>query len=55
VTKIPLPTAKSDVPSEILIQPPPESAAATLPDQVRDEVTSVLENLDQIQVPELAR
>jgi hypothetical protein len=43
VTRIPLPTAKSDVPSEILIQPSPEGAESALPEQVRAEVTAVLE------------
>jgi hypothetical protein len=55
VTRIPLPTAKSDVPSEILIQPSPEGPAAALPEQVRAEVAAVLENRDQIQVPETLR
>ena len=55
VTRTPLPTAKSDVPSEILIQPSPEGPEAALPEQVRAEVTAVLENRDQIQVPETLR
>ena len=55
VTRIPLPTAKSDVPSEILIQPSAEGPAAALPEQVRAEVTAILENRDQIQVPETLR
>lgn len=55
VTRIPLPTAKSDVPSEILIQPSPESLEAALPEQVRAEVTAVLDNRDQIQVSETLR
>ena len=55
VTRIPLPTAKSDVPSEISIQPSPEGLAAALPEEVRSEVTAVLENRDQIQVPETLR
>jgi hypothetical protein len=55
VTRIPLPTAKSDVPSEILIQPSPESPEALFPEQVRAEVAAVLENRDQIQVPETLR
>jgi len=55
VTRAPLPTAKSDAPSEILIQPSPEGPAAALPEQVRAEVTAVLENRDQIQVPETLR
>ena len=49
VTRIPLPTAKSDVPSEIFIQPSPEGPEAALPEQVRAEVTAVLETRDQIQ------
>ena len=40
VTRIPLPTAKSDVPSEISIQPSPEGLAAALPEEVRSEVTA---------------
>ncbi len=40
VTRAQLPTAKSDVPSEILIQPSPEGPAAALPEQVRAEVTT---------------
>ena len=44
VTRIPLPTAKSDVPSEILIQQSPESPAAPLQEQVRAKITAVLEN-----------
>jgi hypothetical protein len=55
VTRIPLPTAKSDVPSEILIQPSPESPEAALSEKVRSEVTAVLENRQQIQVPETLR
>jgi hypothetical protein len=55
VTRIPLPTAKSDVPSEILIQRSPEGPEAALPEQVRAEVTAVLETRDQIQVPETLR
>jgi hypothetical protein len=55
LTKAPLPTVKSDFPSEILIQPSPEGLAATLPEQVRAEVTTVLESRDQIQVPETLR
>ena len=55
VTKVPLPTAKSDVSSEILIQPSPESPESALPQQVRAEVTALLENRDQIQVPETLR
>jgi anti-sigma factor ChrR (cupin superfamily) len=55
VTGAPLPTARFDVPSEMLIQPLPEGTAAALPDQVRAEVTAVLENRDQIQVPETLR
>jgi hypothetical protein len=55
VTRIPFPTAKSDVPSEILIQPSPESPAAPLPEQVRAEVAAVLEVRDQFQVPETLR
>jgi hypothetical protein len=54
VTRIPLPTAKSDVPSEILIQPSPESPEA-LPEAVRSEVTAVLEHREQIHVPETLR
>jgi hypothetical protein len=48
VTRPPLPSASSDLPSEILIQPSPEAPAAALPEQVRAEVTAVLENRDQI-------
>jgi len=55
VTRIPLPTAKSDVPSEILIQPSRDSPAAVLPEQVRAQVTAVLEHRDHIQVPETLR
>ena len=55
VTRIPFPTAKSDVSSEILIQPSPEGPEAAPPEQVRVEVTAVLENRDQIQVPETHR
>jgi hypothetical protein len=55
VVRIPLPTPKSGVSSEILIQPSPEGPAAALPEQVRAEVTAVLENRDQIQVPETLR
>lgn len=55
VIKIPLPTAKSDVPSEILIQPSPESPEAGLSEKVREEVAAVLEIRDQIQVPETLR
>lgn len=55
VTRIPLPTPKSDVASEIWIQPSPEGLAAALPDEVRSEVSAVLENRDQIQVPETLR
>jgi hypothetical protein len=55
VTRIPLSTAKSDVPSEILIQPSPESPEAALPEQVRAEVTAVLDSRDQIRVPETLR
>jgi hypothetical protein len=55
VNRIPLPTAKSEVPSEILIQPSPESPEAAFPEQVRAEVAAVLENRDQIQVPETLR
>ena len=55
VTRIPLPTAKSDVSSEILIQPSPESPTARLTEQVRAEVTAVLENREQIRVPETLR
>jgi hypothetical protein len=55
VTKPPLPIAKSDLPLEIWIQPSPEGPAAALPEQVRTEVTAVLENRDQIQVPETLR
>ena len=55
VTRIPLPTAKSDVPSEILIQPSPESPEAALSEKVREEVAAVLEIRDQIQVPETLR
>jgi hypothetical protein len=55
VTRIPFPTAKSDVSSEILIQPSPEGPEAALPEQVRAEVTAVLETRDQIQVPETLR
>ena len=40
VTRIPLPTAESDVPSEISIQPSPEGLAAALPEKVRSEVTA---------------
>jgi hypothetical protein len=43
VTRSPLPNTKSDVPSEILIQPSPEGPEAALPEQVRAEVTAVLE------------
>ena len=55
VTRIPLPTAKSDVGSEILIQPSPEGPGAALPEQIQAEVTAVLENRDQIEVPETLR
>jgi hypothetical protein len=55
VTRIALPTAKSDVPSEILIQPSPESPEAALSEKVREEVAAVLEIRDQIQVPETLR
>lgn len=55
VTRIPLPTVKSDIPSQILIQPSPEGGEAILPEQVRAEVTAVLEHRDQIQVPETLR
>jgi hypothetical protein len=55
VTRIPLPTAKSDVPSEISIQASPETLAAALPEEVRSEVTAVLENREQILVPETLR
>ncbi len=55
VTRGPLPTAKSDIPSEILIQPSPEGSEAALPEQVRAEVTAVLENRDQIRIPETLR
>jgi hypothetical protein len=44
LTRAPLPTAKSDVPSEILIQPSPEGPAAALPEQVRAEVSRPDEN-----------
>jgi hypothetical protein len=53
VTRIPLPTAK--VPSEILIQPSPEGAEAALPEPIQAEVSAVLENRDQSQVPETLR
>ena len=55
MTRIPLPTAKSDVPSEILIQPSPGNLEAALPEQVRAEVTAVLDNRDRIQVSETLR
>jgi hypothetical protein len=55
VNKIPLPTAKSDVPSEVLIQPSSGGLEAALPEPVRFEVTAVLENRDQIQVPDTLR
>jgi hypothetical protein len=55
VARIPLPSAKSDVSSEILIQPSLEGPAAALPEQVRAEVSAVLKNRDQIQVPETLR
>ena len=55
MTRIPLPTGKSDVPSEISIQPSPEGLAAALPEEVQSEVTAVLENREQIQVPETLR
>jgi hypothetical protein len=55
VTRAQLPTAKSDIPSEILIQPSTEGPAAAVPEQVRAEVTAILENRDQIQVPETLR
>jgi hypothetical protein len=55
VTRAPLPTAKSEVPSEISIQSSPEGLAAALPEKVRSEVTAVLENRQQIQVPETLR
>jgi hypothetical protein len=55
VTRAPLPTAKADHPSEIWIQPSPESPAAALPEQVKEELTAVLQNRDQIQVPETLR
>jgi hypothetical protein len=51
----PLPTAKSEHPSEIRIQPSPEGPAAVLPEQVQVEVTAVLENRDQIRVSETLR
>jgi hypothetical protein len=55
VTRIPFPTAKSDVRSEILIQPSPEGPEAPWPEEVRTEVTAVLENRDQIHVSETLR
>jgi len=51
----PLPTAKSEHPSEIRIQPSPEDPAAVLPEQLQVEVTAVLENRDQIRVSETLR
>ena len=55
VTRIPLPTPKSDVASEISIQPSPDCLAAALPEEIRSEVTTVLESRDQLQVPETLR
>jgi hypothetical protein len=51
----PLPTEKSEHPSEIRIQPSPEGPAAVLPEQLQVEVTAVLENRDQIRVSETLR
>src|SRR5260370_39019473 len=52
VTRIPLPTAKSNVPSEILIQPSPESPEAALSEKVREGGAADLGIRDKIQVPE---
>jgi hypothetical protein len=55
VTRPPLPTAKSEVPSEMVIQPSPEAPPTALPEQVRAEVIAVLEHRHQIIVPETLR
>jgi len=55
VTKAPLRTAKSGLPSEVFIQPSPAGPAAALPEQVRAEVTAVLGNRDQIRGSETLR